>query len=307
MITKWGQEMPKLKPNLVTDKYGNIYFRKQINEKRYIIPSYTKDTRTANKMRSTLEYQVLMEYYSPKDKKKFKKFSELVKLYLTDKDVLNKWSLKTLETTRYVINNYVKTRTLPEGSEAQRTYQIIINACLNWANQKGFTTDEEPMKVNKPIPRLRVFDDRELSLLLNEAQDDDFQRFIKFAYYTGCRRGEINQLKNHVLEPLRLKVNGKTGERFVRLNSQAQQILMEQEKLWDYKLDYITKKFKWNARNLDIRDARFHDLRRTFGLNLLKGGMPIFQVSKLLGHSSVKTTEKHYAPLLITDIEDFTI
>jgi integrase len=30
-------------------------------------------------------------------------------------------------------------------------------------------------------------------------------------------------------------------------------------------------------------------------------------VSKLLGHSSVITTERHYAPLLTTEIEDFTL
>ena len=35
--------------------------------------------------------------------------------------------------------------------------------------------------------------------------------------------------------------------------------------------------------------------------------MPIFKVSKLLGHSSIVTTEKHYAPLLATNVEDFVL
>ena len=35
--------------------------------------------------------------------------------------------------------------------------------------------------------------------------------------------------------------------------------------------------------------------------------MPIFEVSKLLGHKSVKTTQEHYAPLLVDDIKDFTL
>jgi len=299
--------MPKLKPNLRTDHLGNIYFRKQINGENFIIPAYTKDSSTANKMRQTLEYQCLMEYYSPKDKKRFMKFSEIVKLYLKDPEVLRKWADSTREVQKYVLTSYVKKRNLPQGSESQRTYQIAVNACLNWADKQGYTTNEELMKVNQAKPRRRVFNERELSLLLNEVEDDNFQRFIRFAYFTGCRRGEINNLKPYHVERMRLRVKGKSGERFVKLNSQAQELLMTQEVLWNYKLDFITKEFKKVARSLDIRDARFHDLRRTFGLNLLIKGMPIFQVSKLLGHSSVKTTEKHYAPLLITDIEDFTL
>jgi len=56
-----------------------------------------------------------------------------------------------------------------------------------------------------------------------------------------------------------------------------------------------------------MRVCRFHDLRRTFGYNLIKQGMPIYQVSKLLGHASVTTTEKHYAPLLATNVEEFVL
>lgn len=39
-----------------------------------------------------------------------------------------------------------------------------------------------------------------------------------------------------------------------------------------------------------------HMLRDTFAIELLLAGVPIDQVSRLLGHSSIKTTEKHYAP-----------
>jgi len=105
----------------------------------------------------------------------------------------------------------------------------------------------------------------------------------------------------------RMQVFGKTGERYIKLNEQAKKVLEKKRTLWQYKTDYVSKTFKKNCRRLGITNARFHDLRRTFGLNLIKKGMPIFQVSKLLGHSTVKTTEQHYAPLLIEDIEDFSI
>ena len=39
-------------------------------------------------------------------------------------------------------------------------------------------------------------------------------------------------------------------------------------------------------------------LRDTFAVELLLAGVPIDQVSILLGHASVKTTERHYAPFV---------
>jgi integrase len=39
-----------------------------------------------------------------------------------------------------------------------------------------------------------------------------------------------------------------------------------------------------------------HRFRDTFAVRLLEKGVPIDQVSTLLGHTSVNTTEKYYAP-----------
>jgi integrase len=39
-----------------------------------------------------------------------------------------------------------------------------------------------------------------------------------------------------------------------------------------------------------------HRFRHTFAIAELVAGTPIDQVSMLLGHSSIKVTEKHYAP-----------
>ena len=104
-----------------------------------------------------------------------------------------------------------------------------------------------------------------------------------------------------------LVVNGKIGDRMVKLNSQAQEIIKHQDPLWSYKKDFVSHKFKKEVRKFGIRNARLHDLRRTFGLNLIKQGMSIFKVNKLPGHASVRTTEQHYAPLLNAEIEDFEL
>jgi integrase len=45
-----------------------------------------------------------------------------------------------------------------------------------------------------------------------------------------------------------------------------------------------------------IPDGHSHRLRDTFSVDLLQKGVPIQTVSMLLGHTSIKTTEKHYSP-----------
>ena len=102
-------------------------------------------------------------------------------------------------------------------------------------------------------------------------------------------------------------LRGKIGRRIVKLNNQAKEVIRNQDELWDYTKDYVSHRFKKEVRRLGIKNARFHDLRRTFGLNLIKQGMSIYKVSKLLGHKSVRTTEQHYAPLLTVEIEDFVL
>lgn len=49
-------------------------------------------------------------------------------------------------------------------------------------------------------------------------------------------------------------------------------------------------------RAVTVPKAGFHRFRDTFAVELLMGDVPMERVSKLLGHRSIKTTEKHYDP-----------
>ena len=104
-----------------------------------------------------------------------------------------------------------------------------------------------------------------------------------------------------------IEVNGKSGLRIIKLNRQAKVIIQSLDGLWHYTANYIEMTWARNRKRLGLKDIRMHDLRRTFGYNLMKQGMPIYEVSKLLGHSSVNVTENHYAPLMVTEIRDFKL
>ena len=59
---------------------------------------------------------------------------------------------------------------------------------------------------------------------------------------------------------------------------------------------YWRNRFSQIARRAGVSDFRTHRLRDTFAVELLLADVSIEDVSVLLGHSSVKTTERYYAP-----------
>jgi integrase len=58
---------------------------------------------------------------------------------------------------------------------------------------------------------------------------------------------------------------------------------------------YVRELMKRIGRQCGIADCRPHRLRDTFAVNALQRGVAIGDVSKLLGHTSVRTTEEFYA------------
>jgi integrase len=58
---------------------------------------------------------------------------------------------------------------------------------------------------------------------------------------------------------------------------------------------YCNRIFNPALKASGVKKIRFHDLRTTFGCMWCMRGNDIFALSKILGHSSVKITEDHYA------------
>lgn len=61
-------------------------------------------------------------------------------------------------------------------------------------------------------------------------------------------------------------------------------------------LEFCRRSFMAISDLAGVKNAHFHRFRDTFAVELLLAGVPIDQVSILLGHASVKVTERHYSP-----------
>ena len=265
----------------------------------------TKSKKVALKLKSGIELELLEELTGVSNRKLNLPFEEVVSRYLSYD---HNWSKRTRELNTYILKAYISGKTLPPHPTTKAIHRRMINICWNWGFKNGLVKKALKLEGDtKGESRNRVLSNSELKTLLDEIKDNRFNLFVRFAYYTGARSGEIRSISRENIFSNHIVAYGKSGKRLIKLNNQAQEILSELDELWDYTKDFVSHKFKKEARRLGIGDIRFHDLRRTFGYNLIRQGRPIYEVSKLLGHSSVTTTERHYAPLLATEIDDFVL
>ena len=144
---------------------------------------------------------------------------------------------------------------------------------------------------------------------------DHLTPIVLLALNTGLRRGELFNLKwtdiNFVGRIL--TVVGKTAKssqtRHIPLNDEAFEVLQKWYKQRkDSELVFPNHdgkrmgsiKTAWERlmKDAKIENFRFHDCRHDFASKLVMSGVDLYTVCKLLGHSSIKVTEKyaHLAP-----------
>jgi integrase/recombinase XerD len=128
--------------------------------------------------------------------------------------------------------------------------------------------------------------------------------------WSGLRLGDAARLERTALSAsgaIRLHAQ-KTGE-FVYVPLPPE-VVSSLRNLWNVNPRYFfwnggdpvsTVKRWWSTlkavfRSAGMPDAHPHQLRDTFATEMLLAGVPLDQVSILLGHSSIKVTEKHYSP-----------
>ena len=129
---------------------------------------------------------------------------------------------------------------------------------------------------------------------------------LTFLAHTGLRATEFESLKPSSVSPdlTMLTVTGKgRKKRTIPLNKTAREILprlspASPNALW-LQCNRITKR-------IDIPQFGPHAFRHWFATQMILKGVPIAKVSKILGHSSIRTTERIYSHILPDDLANAT-
>ncbi len=181
----------------------------------------------------------------------------------------------------------------------------LLNTAIKWGYL--YENPANPVKLlREDNVRLRYLTKREIDLLIAAAHPN-LKPIITLAVNTGMRRGEIFDLlwehidlRNKVLEV----VHPKNGEkRAIPINKTLLEALHRLPRrvdspyvfpgknggrLTDIKTSFLTAREK-----AGLEDVTLHTCRHTFASHLVMAGVDLMTVKELLGHKSLKMTERY--------------
>jgi site-specific recombinase XerD len=172
------------------------------------------------------------------------------------------------------------------------------------------------LKLPKTLPG--CLDNDKVATILDSTSDDKVLGMFQIGFNTGFRFSEILNLKFSDIELKtetisvvprnsfipkdyehrslkihpRLKEFFETSKLFLRRHSSDDYVFATKDGK-RISAQSIYKKIRRAFRKAKIEGGHFHQCRHTFASNLVRNGANIFDVSKLLGHSTIKTTLRY--------------
>lgn len=220
-----------------------------------------------------------------------------------------------LKNTFSLRSNYNK---LSESS--QNSYFVRFCVIMNDAVSRGLIDSSPTSKVKAPaVPdkEITYLTLEEISTLHKTNCDNEMlKKAFLFAFYTGLRKGDIESLKWKHLPVINSQteldlITGKKGVRLTfKLPKQAINLLPargddETKVFLGFKYDgYQNEKLRRWILEAGIKKKNIgsHTARHSFAVYHLSKGTPIYTLSKLMAHNSVKTTERSYAQYAKEDL-----
>lgn len=191
----------------------------------------------------------------------------------------------------------------------------LFNIAQRWNNFFGKNPVSEAGLLNVNNTKERILTDEEEARLLN-LSPDHLKNIIICALHTGMRKGEIISLKwhntdleNNLIHVTKENSKSKKSKR-IPVNSTLRRTLLElklKNGVSEYvflnsqdrpylRQDSLNRVFKHTVEKAGIKDLRFHDLRHTAGTRLGEMNIPVQVISKILGHSDIRTTMRYVHP-----------
>lgn len=229
----------------------------------------------------------------------------------------------------YVVNIYQNTKSSnnpkPLSPKTQLLHQTGFTTMLNYAVRKGIIKANPFYEIDKrdTIKKTKSVRDyltvEELNALSTAKTDSqNTKQCFMFSSFTGLRHSDISKLtwgdirRTDSGEAIYLPMMQKTKKFIViPLNAKAKEWLPKRGEAKDSDLVFkvpvisnVDRALKHMAKNAGInKNISYHTSRHTFATMLLTAGADIYTVSKLLGHTNVKTTQI-YGDIVMTKRAD---
>lgn len=264
-------------------------------------------TKSISKCIEREKHVTLLSYIAGiiQDQKKYSLYSNLysnLKLYLKRDIRLKDIDYKWLESWK---QSLIRSKSLSVNSA--RAYYLKLNTVLNRAVREGLINDSPAKRIetikSQSVKRdyLTLEELKQIAALPGEKYEMIKRAFL-FACFTGLRRSSIcNLLYSEIKDNQIQRRDEKTGDyEYFDLSATAKQILDTGNNL----LNSTGRVFEGIFYYSMVRDLKaflkplkidkhitFHTARRTYATMLLTQGANLYTVSKLLGHSDIKTTQ----------------
>jgi integrase len=185
----------------------------------------------------------------------------------------------------------------------------MFNRAVEWGDALTNPVKNDLITSEKDYERTRYLNNNEAKKLY-DVLDGHLKPVVIVTTNAGLRLREALNLKWRDCNFERRLINivkSKTGKKLLPMNNivynilvawpryeKSEYIFCHKDDKWDGKPFYDVRTAWKNAlKKAGIEDFRFHDLRHTFASQLLMSGVDMKTVSELLGHSSMRMTERY--------------